>query len=50
MVTVEIVSGVQMVVWCRLRYSELKNGSVLRNLDIFWQSVACEVFFFYSNQ
>ena len=29
----EIVSG---MVWRKLRHSELKYGSVLRNLDIFW--------------
>ena len=32
MVANEIVSG---MVWRTLRYSELKYGSVLRNLDIF---------------
>ena len=33
MVANEIVSG---MILRRLRYSELKYGNVLRNLDIFW--------------
>ena len=44
----EIVSG---MVWRRLRYSELKYGTVLRNLDIFWANyVLRSLFFFYSSQ
>ena len=38
----EIVSG---MVWRSLRYSELKYGGVLRNLDIFGRSMSCEVAF-----
>ena len=39
----EIVSG---MVWRRLGYSELKYGSVPRNMDIFWAIYVLQSFFF----
>ena len=41
-VAYEIVSG---MVWRRLRYSQLKCGSVLRNLDIFCAIYVLRTFF-----